>query len=196
MIEKLVSMDEVTPRPTNADWVASDQATSIDSIPSIEVRFAPRGTLVSASRVIKEALSFQPKTVVNSLVDPKIARSIGKQSLELKAMRENWDGEGATPLNPDRVDRLANDLLAVLRGYEGPYVDLVPGGDGSLQAEIRLPDGNDIFYGFDRNGVRYFFSSGPQGDWSSEGLAARSDLEHSLLEYRKASSGSGATSTA
>lgn len=67
---------------------------------------------------------------------------IGKlleQLIQILCLDSNWDGYGALPLQRNVADTLLADLVIIFADYKNipePYI--VPGGDGSIQAEWNL----------------------------------------------------------
>lgn len=69
------------------------------------------------------------------LLDPVVRRSLDSQRTFLLGLKKDWDGYGAEPLPEQRVDSFISELKSALVNYSGPLPEVVPGADGSLQAE-------------------------------------------------------------
>jgi hypothetical protein len=83
--------------------------------------------------------------------DEAIRRSLEAQREQLINLPKNWDGYGAGPLMPSIVDIMLGDIET-----EGCLAQLVPGSDGSLQAEWHLP-GVTVEYDITVDGKRHLY---------------------------------------
>ncbi|WIW88937.1 hypothetical protein K3M67_02865 [Sphingobium sp. V4] len=63
---------------------------------------------------------------------------IEQQSLRIKGLSYDWDGYGAEPIDDEVVDRITG-LLGQCLPKHSKRGSLVPGADGSVQAEWHLP---------------------------------------------------------
>jgi hypothetical protein len=66
-----------------------------------------------------------------------LVRSLALQTSALQQLQPGWDGYGSGPVN---LRALATVAGAVLAASPKALADLVPGGDGSVQAEWHLAD--------------------------------------------------------
>lgn len=88
------------------------------------------------------------------------------QAKYLRNLPTNWDGYGASKLSTDLIDA----LIAEIKGVPVdsiPSPELVPGGDGSIQAEWHLPH-ISIRYWVDVTGSRYLLVNDIQGNAEHE----------------------------
>lgn len=80
-----------------------------------------------------------------------VAAKIEVRRAELKALQPNWDGYGAAPLSHDVIDAFVDDVLT----FTGDkWAQIVPGGDGSIQAEWHLAD-RSVTFGREPDGRLY-----------------------------------------
>lgn len=80
-----------------------------------------------------------PNLVVLSHFQPQ-SSWIGRSLDQVRHLPPNWDGYGADPLNW-LVIRKLGEVLSVINPAEGFWpANIVPGADGSVQAEWHLPD--------------------------------------------------------
>jgi hypothetical protein len=135
---------------------------------------------LSALYRVDLSASFTPAV---ALLDPTIQRSIDRQSGMLKELVDDWDGEGAVAIPPDRIESLRGDLRTILTGYKGPLVDLAPGSDGSVQAEWRLPGGLEFYYGIDQRGDRYFVKYDGKQPQEFSGELARYAARLAIVQF-------------
>ena len=69
----------------------------------------------------------------------------------LKDLQPNWDGYGAAPIPHDVIDAFVDDVLT----FTGDkWAQIVPGGDGSIQAEWHLRD-RSVTFGREPDGSFY-----------------------------------------
>lgn len=85
---------------------------------------------------------------LSAVSDEQVAHSLASQREQLTTLPENWDGYGAKPLPASIVDSMLSEIES-----EGALVQLVPGGDGSLQAEWHL-SGATVAYNIATDGKR------------------------------------------
>lgn len=114
-----------------------------------------------------DALSSLPEQAVTKEM---VERSLAKQQHDLPALPKNWDGYGA---NPPAVE-VVNDVIETIRaGGTNRLVDIVPGSDGSIQAEWHIRGDVDIEYCVDPQGSRslYVNATRPSGDGVQAGRA-------------------------
>jgi hypothetical protein len=83
-------------------------------------------------------------------------RSLAAQEQELSELEPDWDGYGAEPLDPGVIKEFISELRLSLAGSKIRAPDLIPGADGSLQAEWHLRDAN-IFYQVDAQMERMLY---------------------------------------
>jgi hypothetical protein len=84
----------------------------------------------------------------------EVDASLANQRAFLLALPDGWDGYGA-PKPPSRpIDRLLADLRLALQGIDCAAPDLIPGSDGSVQAEWHTKL-LTLCYNVDVNGDRY-----------------------------------------
>lgn len=66
-----------------------------------------------------------------------VREKIEARRADLKTLEPGWDGYGAHPIPHDVIDAFVDDVLT----FTGDkWAQIVPGGDGSLQAEWHLRD--------------------------------------------------------
>ena len=85
-----------------------------------------------------------------------VAESLRRQEEDLSNLPENWDGYGAKPLDALVVKSLVDELKLAMRGVGATAPDLIPGADGSVQAEWHLR-GTQVFYQVDNLKERFLY---------------------------------------
>lgn len=85
-----------------------------------------------------------------------IEQSLAAQEAELSALKHDWDGYGADPVDVDLVKSFVSELRLSLVGAQIRPPDIIPGADGSLQAEWHLK-GAEIFYQIDADKQRMLY---------------------------------------
>lgn len=113
---------------------------------------------------------------------PAVSWSLGRQEAELSSLPVDWDGYGANPIDAEAVAAFFSELRTLLAGYDGRPPDVVPGSDGSLQAEWRLPD-IGVFYAMEEDGSRFFFQRVAGEDHEATGTVAAEELRRSLFRF-------------
>jgi hypothetical protein len=76
------------------------------------------------------------------------------QRTYLLGLPNDWDGYGAEPIQPGTIDALYSDLVIGLKGTACFPPDIIPGSDGSVQAEWHLA-GLKLFYNVGSDRSRY-----------------------------------------
>lgn len=87
---------------------------------------------------------------------PAVRKSLDSQKSLLSNLRKDWDGYGADPLPAYRVEAFISELESALEDYSGPLPEIIPGADGSLQAEWHRKY-LTLFYGVDSDDTRHLF---------------------------------------
>lgn len=85
-----------------------------------------------------------------------VRKSLDSQRSLLSGLRKDWDGYGAEPLPKYRVKAFISELESALEDYSGPLPEIIPGADGSLQAEWHRRY-LTLFYGVDSEDARHLF---------------------------------------
>ena len=197
-VERVVAREDSIPRPDVVNWsVVSSTPTDQPSWDQAELYLAASaGTPVALSFTAK---GFEPAadgTSIAPILDLTMKRSIETQEATLLSLSRDWDGEGAEPVDRTRLELIVGLLRQSLSGRSAPLPELVPGGDGSIQAELRFRGGISIYYGVDATGEEYFYGSTPQDTWSSTGPDSRRDFATAISTYSPTSVTRGSSQAA
>lgn len=92
----------------------------------------------------------------NSDLTDQIERSLEAQRTDLHQLPEGWDGFGSPALVGEDIEAFFSELRLVLRGLNVFPPDVIPGGDGSLQAEWRTVN-LEVEYRQEPDGGRYLW---------------------------------------
>ena len=84
--------------------------------------------------------------------DEQIGRSLEAQRKHLVALKSNWDGYGAHPISEDVIDVIFDEVTT-----EGEFVQMVPGADGSVQAEWHMRGNVTVEYNLTPGGKRCLY---------------------------------------
>ncbi len=84
--------------------------------------------------------------------DEEIGHSLAVQRKTLLGLQQNWDGYGAFPIPEGVIDVIFDEVTT-----EGAFVDMIPGADGSVQAEWHLRGQVDIEYSISPGGKRCLY---------------------------------------
>ena len=80
-----------------------------------------------------------------------IASSLFRQRVALQSLKENWDGYGASPVSDSVIASMFEILIGILTNVDCAPPDIVPGADGSLQAEWRSHQ-LEVFFNLQKDG--------------------------------------------
>lgn len=137
-----------------ADYIARLDPQTVSSIVGMALNWlrrpAPSNEAVELPAWFKGDLDSYK--IMYEATPEQIEASLQKQRDALTTLPKNWDGYGADPLPAQIVDDLLADITV-----EGGVVDLVPGADGSIQAEWHRRGNVDIEYNIDANGKRALY---------------------------------------
>jgi hypothetical protein len=126
-------------------------------------------------------LSTPPQSAERSVVETKISW-IDAQAGRVANLGDNWDGYGADPVSLGTLGILTNFLREVLPAG-APEGSLVPGADGSIQAEWHLLSGSfGLLVEHDRNISAWMRQTGSGLDVEHSGLAALELLRSAALK--------------
>jgi hypothetical protein len=130
-------------------WAAgADFRSEMDDVDAATLR--PPFRLAHANDAYSE-VTFQQ----SGALAEEVSRSLAAQRHALFALQQDWDGYGAPALDRDIINRLITDVAFALVNKTQIAPDLIPGGDGSIQAEWRLTRVEATFR-FEADGERYF----------------------------------------
>lgn len=115
-----------------------------------------RSREISSAKLWLEADEGTLGTAPPPKLEASLALSLETQRASLKCLGPDWDGYGAEALPPYRVDSFIDELAIGLVGLSVPPPDIIPGADGSLQAEWRRR-WVELFYGIDSDDKRHFY---------------------------------------
>ena len=93
---------------------------------------------------------------VEPILSREVASALVKQEALLLALRPDWDGYGADPVSRDVVREISLELREALKGVDVRTPKLVPGADGTVQAEWYLSRMR-VFYQVDEDLQRFLF---------------------------------------
>lgn len=136
----------------------------------------------------------QVRGAATATLNPAVALSLETQRRALKQLEPDWDGYGAEPIPQARVDAFVNELRSTLGGLDVPPPDIIPGADGSLQAEWRRR-GVELFYGIDSDDIRHLYLNVVGAEPSTLSGDDASTLVASALGavFRRADAGTNST---
>lgn len=87
----------------------------------------------------------------------RLRADLAAQAEILKNLKPGWDGYGAAPIAAAVVNRIVRDVTTALAGTTCSAPELVPGGDGSVQAEWNSPS-IEVTYNVNDHGELYFWA--------------------------------------
>lgn len=103
------------------------------------------------------------------------------QLARIANLRENWDGYGADPVDHSQLQIMAN-LLAANLPHGAPAGSIVPGADGSLQAEWHLAHASFGLLVEEGEAVSTWYKARPEGqEVERSGFEATNLLQGALL---------------
>ena len=136
------------------------------SRPVVEKRLPE--TLAGAPIVAWHELSANSElssAMTTQAVSAEIGASLRAQREYLLALPANWDGYGAAPISEEMLEKLECAVSDAIAQVDCRAPDIIPGGDGSIQAEWHM------------NGLDLSFSVGPGKSQYFAVTAAEADLE-------------------
>jgi len=139
---------------------------------NVAVAGALMETLEPAAWVCVRRVERDSGGLIEPTLTSALSASLSTQEQDLLQLEPGWDGYGAAPLEPAVVKELVDELRESLKGISANAPQLVPGGDGSLQAEWYLP-GLEIFYQLNRDRDRFLFVAAADGDHVYAGADAQ-----------------------
>jgi hypothetical protein len=95
-------------------------------------------------------------TTSEILYDVQRNQELENQATYLNGLEANWNGYGAKPLEAEAVADVVDTLKEHLAGLNIPAPDLIPGGNGSIQAEWRRK-GYEVFFYRGRSGEKELY---------------------------------------
>ncbi len=84
--------------------------------------------------------------------EEEVAHPMATQRKTLGGLQTSWDGYGAHPIPSGVLDVIFEEIVS-----EGCFVDMVPGADGSVQAEWHLRGDVDVEYCISPGGKRELY---------------------------------------
>ena len=121
--------------PSGAQWLSSPQP---------EMRVPARAS----------SISLLAANTAQSQLLPSVKEDLDAQRRYIRALQNNWDGYGAPPIDPRVIDLLYSDLEDQFPRMDVRLPDIIPAGDGSVQAEWHLNE-IDLVYNVGPSGARY-----------------------------------------
>lgn len=140
------------PYPTPEIWRRPERARQNEPV-------RPANTATESTESHHSDLQFatalQTATLPDSL-NQHVSEAIKRQLATLEDLPDGWDGYGARRLLKSTLNQMSDALNQALAGVDCPPPDLIPGGDGSIQAEWHL---NKIvlFFKLGLDGSRYLY---------------------------------------
>lgn len=147
----LVSNDSGPPiKYRISEGVASLLAAELSALADQPKAANPESTI---EEVAANAASLPPQSPLGATGEPvspeDFVRSVDSQAAQLATLPNGWDGYGSPPPSAQTV----NTVAAIVKdGSSNARVDLVPGSDGSVQAEWHLRGDIDVEYLIDAEG--------------------------------------------
>lgn len=162
--------------------------------PCVQIR-APKLTLERWSAVTlagNPAISLEPSDAKNTLVgtesrsvtSAEVANSLKAQKAYLLSLPANWDGYGAKRVSGVLLDQLENAVTYAVGLTDCRAPDIIPGGDGSVQAEWHRKD-LELSFSVGPTGSHYFAVTSPDADlefFDEDALPAFRSWAHRLAK--------------